>query len=254
MIDIHCHILPGLDDGSKHMEESVQMARFAEKQGLTKLIATPHHRTHRFDNEKQGVLEAVEHLNQRLADENIAVTVYPGQEIRLHNEMVHIFNQDELLSLNHSRYILIEFPVDTLPSYTEHLLYNLQTQGYIPVIAHPERYDFFVEDLNLLLDFVKQGALTQLTAGSLTGAFGKKTKKIAETIIKHRLAHVLASDAHHLKTRTFDLVEGYKALEKLTNHTTVTQFKQRSEAMLLNDEVILQSPVKVKHKRFFGLF
>lgn len=254
MIDIHCHILPGLDDGSKHMEESIQMARIAYKQGITKLIATPHHRTHRFDNEKQVVLEAVNNLNQRLADEEIPVMIYPGQEIRLHNEMVYTFNQDELLSLNNSHYILIELPTDTLPSYTEHLLYNLQSQGYVPVIAHPERYDYFVTDLNVLYDLIKHGALTQLTAGSLTGAFGKKTKKIAETMVKHRLVHLLASDAHHLKTRTFDLAEGYLALEKLTNETTVTQFKQQAEAVLVDRQVTPLPPVKVKTKRFFGLF
>lgn len=254
MIDIHCHILPGLDDGAKHMEESVHMARFAYEQGITKLIATPHHRTHRFDNEKQVVLEVVEQLNQRLVDEDIPVTIYPGQEIRLHNEMVHTFNQSELLSLNHSLYILIEFPTDTLPSYAEHLLYNLQSQGYIPVIAHPERYDYFMKDLNVLYDIVKQGALTQLTAGSLTGAFGKKTKKIAESMVKHRLVHVLASDAHHLKTRTFDLAEGYRALEKLTNETMVHQFKQQAEAILLDQQLAPLSPVKVNNKRFFGLF
>lgn len=254
MIDIHCHILPCLDDGAKHMEESIQMAKLAYQQGIKTLIATPHHRTHRFDNEKETVSQAVEQLNQRLMKEQIPLTVYSGQEIRIHTEMVHDFDEHELLTLSGSRYVLIEFPFDHIPSYVEHLLYNLQSQGFVPIIAHPERYDYFVKDPGLLYDYVIDGALTQVTAGSLTGAFGKKTKKTAERMIEHNLVQFIATDAHHASGRTFDLAEGYRALRKFAGKETVRQFKTHAEQILRDEPIVYAEPKKLKATRLFGLF
>lgn len=253
MIDIHCHILPGVDDGAKHMEESIQMARLAYDQGIHTLIATPHHRTHRYDNEQASVCQAVEKLTARLEEEKLPLTIYPSQEIRLHKEMVSTFNRQELLTLAGSRYVLIELPFDDVPAYTEHLLYNLQSQGLVPVIAHPERYPYFAKDLSLLYDYIEGGALAQVTAGSLTGAFGKKTKKVAEKMVTHHLVQLIATDAHNLSGRTFDLLEGYRALEKVAGKETVRAFKHHTEQLLRDEPIRYVYPKKEKPKRLFGL-
>ncbi|WP_227938618.1 tyrosine-protein phosphatase [Alkalihalobacillus deserti] len=256
MIDIHCHILPGVDDGPKTLAESLELARQAEAEGITTIIATPHHQHPSFENSGPSVLRQVEEFNQALQEADINIHVNPSQEIRLHGEMIqHIDLGDVLPMTPESSYLLIEFPTNSIPRYATRLFYDLQLKGYTPIIAHPERNKVFAERPEVLYEMVANGALTQVTTSSLTGHLGKNVKKFTELLIEANLTHFLASDAHNLGERPFRFQEGYSVLEDVFGMDMVYQFKENAELLLNNNHVHMLPPEPVKkRKKLFSFF
>lgn len=254
MIDIHCHILPGIDDGAATIEDSVVMARAAVQEGITTIIATPHHKNNKFSNPKSSILTKVNDLNTVLKQENIPLTILPGQEVRIYGEVLEDYYKEEILTLNHTKYLFIEFPSSSVPRYAERLLYELQTEGIIPIIVHPERNKELQEKPDLLYQFVKNGALTQVTASSVAGYFGKNVKKFSEQLIEHNLTHFLASDAHNLRNRSFKIVEAYSVIEESFGIDYFYLFKENVELLLKDGNVMKEIPEMIKRKKFFKLF
>ena len=133
MIDLHCHILPGIDDGARNWDESVEMARLAVSEGITHLLATPHHMNRSWINPKQVVIPLVNELQDRLDAEGIPLTIFPGQEVRLHGEIMRSINGNEICFIDEgNQYVLIEFPTPEVPAYAERLFYEMQTQQITP--------------------------------------------------------------------------------------------------------------------------
>ncbi|WP_332695138.1 tyrosine-protein phosphatase [Halalkalibacter lacteus] len=254
MIDIHCHILPGVDDGPSTLAESLELARLAESEGITKIIATPHHQHPMFENSGPSILRKVEELNEAFEQANINLTVIPSQEIRIHGEVIQNMELGDVLPLTpQSSYLLVEFPSNGIPHYTTRLFYDLQMKGYTPIIAHPERNKVFVEKPDLLYDMVKTGVLTQVTASSLTGHLGKKVKKFTEQLIDANLTHFIASDAHNLNERPFRLREAYSVLEDGFGFDAVYQYKENAELLLDTHyvQVLPPEPVKKRKRLYF---
>lgn len=254
MIDIHCHILPGIDDGAATMEDSLAMARAAVKEGITTIIATPHHKNNQFINPKSSILTKVNDLNTVLKQENIPLTILPGQEVRIYGEVLEDYYKEEILTLNHTKYLFIEFPSSSVPRYAERLLYELQTEGIIPIIVHPERNKELQEKPDLLYQFVKNGALTQVTASSVAGYFGKNVKKFSEQLIESNLTHFLASDAHNVTSRSFKMMEGLDVVEENFGVDYVYLFKENGELLLEDRNVIKEVPERIQRKKFLGIF
>src|SRR5699024_11208720 len=214
MIDIHSHILPGVDDGAKTEADSLDMAREAVRQGVTAIIATPHHRNGKYDNARDEILTHTEILNKLFEKEDVPLTVLPGQETRLHGDMVEELKEGIMQPLNDTKYVFVEFPSQNVPRYAKQMLFDIQVAGYTPIIVHPERNHELLEHPGKLYEFVRDGALTQITAASLTGKFGKNIQKFTNQIINANLTHFIASDAHNTKSRGFYLEE---ALDELSN-------------------------------------
>ncbi|HEO8419434.1 TPA: hypothetical protein VBX77_001403 [Yersinia enterocolitica] len=254
MIDIHCHILPGVDDGAATIEDSVAMANAAVKEGITTIIATPHHKNNQFSNSKSSILTKVNDLNTVLKQENIPLTILPGQEVRIYGEVLEDYYKEKILTLNHTKYLFIEFPSSSVPRYAERLLYELQTEGIIPIIVHPERNKELQEKPELLYQFVKNGALTQVTASSVAGYFGKNVKKFSEQLIEHNLTHFLASDAHNITSRSFKMMEGLDVVEENFGVDYVYLFKENAELLLEDKNVIKEVPERIQRKKFLGIF
>jgi protein-tyrosine phosphatase len=255
MIDIHSHILPGVDDGAQTIEDAIAMANAAAGEGITKIIATPHHKNGNYENPKQKILQHVEQLNAVLKERNIPLTVLPGQEVRIYGEMLKDYENGELLTLtNESPYIFIEFPSNHVPRYAEQLLFDIQMKGLIPIIVHPERNAEFIEDPELLYHFVKRGALTQLTAASVAGRFGKKIKKFSLQTIEANLAHFIASDAHNTTNRSFSMRKAYQVIKKEFGAGAVYLFYENAELLVDGKNVYRQQPERIKKKKFLGLF
>ncbi|MFC0560836.1 tyrosine-protein phosphatase [Halalkalibacter alkalisediminis] len=253
MIDIHCHILPEVDDGPQTLADSLELARLAESEGITKIIATPHHQHPSFENDGFSVLRKVEELNEALQKANIHITVIASQEIRIHGEIIqHLELGDVLPTTPGGSYLLVEFPSNSVPHYTTRLFYDLQMKGYTPIIAHPERNKVFKEDPSILYELVKNGSLTQVTASSLTGHLGKKVKRFTEQLIDANLTHFISSDAHHVKERPFRLLEAYSEVEKGFGIETVYEYKENAELLLGNQHVQVGTPEPVKKR--IGLF
>ncbi|UYG93826.1 tyrosine-protein phosphatase [Cytobacillus firmus] len=253
MIDIHCHILPGIDDGAQTIEDSLDMAKEAVREGISSIIATPHHNPS-YRNTKDEIIEAVIELNNSLKEASIPLEILPGQEVRIYGEIVEGLNNGEILSLSHSQYMFIEFPSNHVPRYAEKLLFDIQLHGLIPIIVHPERNKQLMEQPDLLYQFVEKGSLTQVTASSLCGYFGKNIKKFSEQLIEFNLTHFIASDAHNLKNRTFKMAEALDLVVSKYGPDMVYLFKENAELLVENSNIMKELPERIKRKKFLGIF
>ncbi|MDN6270443.1 MAG: tyrosine protein phosphatase, partial [Tetragenococcus koreensis] len=213
MIDLHCHILPGVDDGADSMETSLAMAKEAVSQGITHILCTPHHNNGRYENSKATVVQAVALLQKELDKQQVDLTLFEGQEVRITGDLLQEVNDDRILFTDLTNtYVLIEFPTMDIPAYTEQLFFELRAQERVPVIVHPERNAKFREDPNRLLSYLEMGCLAQLTAPSLVGTFGKSIQKTAQVMVDHNLVQMVASDAHGVNKRRFHLKEAYELM------------------------------------------
>lgn len=255
MIDIHCHILPGVDDGAKHIGESINMAKEAVREGIHTIVATPHHKNRHWDNEKTFILDKVAELNQNLTNEGIPLTILPGQETRIYGEIIDDYLAGgKILTLAETSYLFIEFPSGHVPRYAEKVLYEIQTEGLIPIIVHPERNQEIIENPELLYKFVNGGALSQVTAGSICGYFGKKIRKFSHQLIEANLTHFVASDAHNVTSRSFKMVEAMDEVKKSYGFDMVYLFQENAELLVQEKNVYKEVPEKVVRKRFWGIF
>lgn len=255
MIDVHCHILPGIDDGAKNLPETVEMAKSAVQEGITHIIATPHYKKREYENSKEKILQAVEIVNQELSRQNIPLEILPGQEPRIDGELLQDYTKGELLSLNNGgKYMFVEFPSGHVPRYAEQLLFDIQLAGLTPIIVHPERNTEIIENPDLLYKFVKNGACTQITTSSVTGHFGKKIKKFSFQLVEYNLTHFLASDAHNLSSRPFRMKEAYAELVKEYGVAADYYFRENAELLVEGKSVIKDTPEKIKKKKLFGMF
>lgn len=255
MIDIHCHILPGVDDGAADFTESLQMAQKAQEEGIKKIIATPHHQNGKYNNYKKDILQKVNELNDYLQIEGIRVQILSGQETRIYGEMVEDYENGEILTLaNISNYVFVELPSGHVPRYTEQLLFDLQMKGLAPVIVHPERNAELIEQPDKLYKFVKNGAATQITAASYSGYFGKKIQKFTADLIQANLTHFIASDAHNTTSRGFKMEEAYELVKKEFGTDLLFMFMDNAEAIVEGQDIFREIPERVKKKKLFGLF
>lgn len=202
VIDLHCHILPGIDDGPQTVEESLELARAAVAGGTRLVVATSHVSWSR-RNDSVTIFEGVATLNERLAREGIQLEVRPGAEIAA--TLVGDLHPAELARLTlggqRRRWLLIEPPFTPVVTGLDALIYGLQRDGYRIVLAHPERCSGFHRDRAMLEALVGAGVLTSITAGSLVGRFGKPVQRFADQLVRDGLVHNVASDAHDAVAR-----------------------------------------------------
>lgn len=254
MIDLHCHILSGVDDGARSLSDSVEMAKQAVQQGIVTIVATPHHMNGKYENRRQAIAGKVKELQQKLAAEQIPLTILPGQEVRIHGEMVEAFELGEIQPLADSSYVLVEFPFTSVPSYTEQLLFDLQMKGLTPVIAHPERNQQIIEQPDLLYKLINNGALSQVTAASIIGGFGKKVKNFTFQLIEANLTHFIASDAHNIRNRSFKMAEAFDLISSKYDDDIVYLMKENAALVVEGKNVYKEIPEQVKRKKLFKLF
>ena len=196
MYDLHCHILPGVDDGAKSPDDTLEMARVAAEQGTEAILATPHLRDVTARSSVSQVRSLLDEVNGRLESKGIGLKLLLGMENHLDVDLPEEVSQGRALPMNGSRYILVEMPFSGRPNYAEDSLFQLQLQGLVPVLAHPERIQAFQDDPSFLAGLVERGMLSQITAGSLLGHFGGKVRRFTVSLLRQGLVHVMASDAH----------------------------------------------------------
>ena len=206
MVDIHSHILPGLDDGAKDLAESLAMLRLAAESGTTDIVATPHaNHDYRFQPER---------IEEKIAELEAAV----GAAIRIHRGCDFHLTYDNIqealahptkYAINHYRYVLVEFSDLLIPKSTEDVFYRMQAAGMVLIITHPERNPLLYRKLDQVGDWVAAGCLLQVTAHSLAGLFGRQAKEFAHRLLERNLVHFIASDAHDSEFRTPALKDAY---------------------------------------------
>ncbi len=208
MTDIHCHILPGVDDGAESMDEALAMARMAWESGVRRIIATPHCNLSDFSNFRSA--ELAKHfveLRRAVEQAGIGVEILPGAEIFTTPQVPELLQQKKLLTLANSRYLLMEFYFDEDAETMNSLLQQVAALDYVPVIAHPERYDAVQRDPYLVGHWFHSGYVIQLNKGSILGRLGRRAEAAADWILERGLAHTVASDAHSSQFRTPHMTE-----------------------------------------------
>lgn len=197
MIDIHCHILPGLDDGASSLKQSLEMAKQAVGDGIRTVTATPHTVGSPYSNPIGEIRKQIAILREFLENMGIPLEICPGSEARLCSRMTERVLTGEITTLNdNGRYVLMEFPDYAFPDGYEEEIFHLTLRGIFPIIAHPERNLIFQEKKELVHNLVNAGCLIQLTAMSITGEMGEEAADFSYYLLEHRLAHVIATDAH----------------------------------------------------------
>lgn len=215
LIDIHSHILYGVDDGAKDLYESLEMAMVAQNDGISIVVATPHVLPGNSSLSKREILKRVEWLNIDLDKRRLDLIVLPGAEYRLDPNLPQGLTSSELLTINNAkRHLLIELPSSLIPPNTESILYEIQLQGVTPIIAHPERNAYLTKHPEVLTAFIERGILNQITSSSITGLFGQEVQKTALKIIGNGEAHILASDGHSPAGRAPLLSKAYQQIER----------------------------------------
>ncbi|MDI4650313.1 tyrosine-protein phosphatase [Cohnella hashimotonis] len=243
MIDIHSHILPGLDDGAQDWEDALALARAAAAEGIETIIATPHHANGEYDNLGPNIVAAVEAMNERLMAEGIGLTVRAGQEIRVHDDLLDAWARGDLLTLAGTRYILIELPTSRIPRGLSELLHELKLLNLSPIIAHPERNAEIVSHPERLAELVAAGAYGQVTTHSLLGAFGKRIEQASWQLCREGLIHLVSSDAHHVTKRGFLLQESYCKINRLLGVNFELFFRKNAESVLYNGDMSPHPPI-----------
>ena len=223
-IDIHSHIIPGVDDGSPDLETSLGLLRMAVESGTTDIIATPHVIDVSTTLTWDAIRRYVEALQKEADDRGIPINIHPGAETELNWDLLELIRQDRsAFCLAGSRYLLMEMPSLMLPPHLEEMIYELQLLDIVPVLAHPERQMQLMEQPEKLLELLKRGCVAQCNGGSLTGIFGPKAHEKVHMLLDNHMVAFMGSDAHNLKHRNTDLGG---AKEKLIQHWGETTLQE----------------------------
>lgn len=197
MIDIHCHILPGLDDGAKDIEVALEMAKIAYDTGIHTIIATPHFIPGELEPSKESIIAKVREMNKLVSGLGYKLTILPGEEVFISPDIVELLESGKILTLNdNGRYILLELPLSHIPMYTNDVIYRLRLKGVTPIIAHPERNIEISKNEAKAFEIVEAGALLQVNASSLRGVFGSKVKATGWSLLSKGIVHFVATDGH----------------------------------------------------------
>lgn len=219
LIDIHTHILPGVDDGAKDLEQAIAIAKVAAQDGIKSLVATPHVIGGAFENHREDIIKKVKNLNLCLQVQQINLRILPGAEYYLEPDLPERLKAGELLTINDSgRYLLLEFPATLVPAGTGNILQALVSQGITPIIAHPERNRHILNHPEIMERLAARGILAQVTSISITGANGTGSKEMALRFLQTGVAQIVASDAHSVRTRSPLLTPAFREIERLWGH------------------------------------
>jgi protein-tyrosine phosphatase len=216
MIDLHCHILPGVDDGPESQDESLSMARKAVEDGIYAIVATPHTLNGIYINPIKEVTLRVAALQEALSKNHIKLQIYAGADVHLCPHMLeHIESGDAGTVNNAGKHIILEFPSQIVPPGVKDEIFSLKLNGITPIISHPERNSAIQHDTDILYELIRMGALSQVTAMSITGDFGEMALQCSERLLKHRLVHIIASDAHSSDSRPPILSQAVEAAAEI---------------------------------------
>ena len=196
MIDLHCHILPGMDDGPESLEEAVAMCRAAAADGVETIVATPHFKPGACEFTGPGIREAIGRLTAELKSRDLDIRILPGAEVTVSPEMHSSLEPGGYLTFNSGRYFLAEFSSLSVPARWDSYLLSFLEAGLTPIIAHPERNSWFLNHPEALETAVRSGILVQITAMSITGGFGPEARDFSIHLLRNNLVHAIASDSH----------------------------------------------------------
>lgn len=236
MIDLHSHILHGIDDGATSIEMALDMARFAAEDGVEVMACTPHFLPGVYDPDPADVVRRVAELNDRLMEEEIDLAVVTGCEAHVRPDMLKRLKSGQILTFHFGRHVLVEMPPTTLPPHMDRLFHDLIGSGYSPIMAHVERYRWTERSLPFIQNLAIAGVHMQVTAGSFFGDYGRSTMELSMRLLDMGLVHLVASDAHDLTRRPPGLSRAWRLIKTERGLDEARMiFKERPEVILLGE-------------------
>lgn len=254
LIDIHTHILPGVDDGPETIGETMVMLRMALERGVNKIVVTPHYV--KGSDLKKGfifkpgvIIEHINNLKSLLDEENINIDLLPGSEVYFTPSLGKYLEDGLITTINNSRYFLLEFPSRYIPVEYINVFYDLYHLGYKPILCHPERNAEIIRDPGILYDFIKSDwVLAQVNSSSLLGIYGSRVQKTAELLVKNNLVQLIGSDCHSIGKRYPSLMEGLSYIDKINDNSS---YFIENNLKITNDEKIsILEPKRVNSSIF----
>ena len=200
MVDLHSHLIPGIDDGAKSVEETFNLLDEAKKAGFTDVMLTSHFLTHYYEPTTGELILWKEKLQEIINKKNSNLKLHSGMEIYISNKIEDLIKEKKLLTLADSRYLLMELPLSSTVNFFDYVIYFLQSISVQLIIAHPERYKSVQDNPELIQEYIDKGALIQCNYGSILGLYGNEAKKVMKTLLKNHQVHFLGSDCHREKT------------------------------------------------------
>lgn len=250
MIDIHCHILPEVDDGSRSLNESIEMAMIAKEQGIKKIINTSHYHPDFRYKKGEELLNELNEFNNILKENMIDIEILIGNEIYYTKDLIKQIDDLDFYTLNNSRYILIELPPTNFPSDLCTIVYELKEKNYIPVFAHVERYIEVQENPDIIYDAIEAGAIIQINSQSILGKSGRELQKICHTLISRNMVHVVGTDAHRSRRRAPIFSDAYKYVsEKYSKEIADDLFIKNNRLIMDDEKITLAKPYKEEQKK-----
>lgn len=249
MIDLHNHIIYGIDDGSKSLEMSLSMAKIAVSEGIDTIVATPHYIYGANSYIKEEMLAKCSQLNEQFENEGIELTILPGNELMIDDFIAKDLIKEKCNTMNGSRYVLVEFPQIGIPKSSESIIYSILQSGFVPIIAHPERYTEFQISPIDSLKLVDMGCILQINSTSITGLAGKIPQKTAKILLESNGVHLVASDAHSDNRRAPRLMESKRMVEQwLGSEAAEKIFEENPKLIIQNKELEKKLDVKIRQK------
>ena len=237
MIDFHSHILPGIDDGSKNLEQSIAMVNEAKKVGFTKIISTSHYMENYYECKERDRRQLLKKVQENVQ----GIELILGNEIYITNNIIELLQNGQASSINGTKYVLFEFPlITTRPMNDKEVIYRLVENGYIPIIAHPERYPFIQENPDYLFELEEMGALFQANYGSIIGMYGLKAKKTLKILLKNNLISFFGSDVHRPEQVYNKMPKIIKKLKKIISNEEFEEFTEINPEKVLKNENIIK--------------
>jgi protein-tyrosine phosphatase len=216
VIDLHCHVLPGVDDGPETITDALAMCSQMAGDGIGTVVATPHMLTDQYPVSRADILRGVQDLRDELASWDITLDVRPGADVMITSDLPELLRAGRVMTVDDAgKYVLLELPHHVLPSGLDQLLYAVQVLGITPIITHPERQFELQRHPDLLRPLIERGILVQVTASSIEGSFGDTARKCAMSLLKSGMVHLCASDAHSPRGRKPGLSRARKVVESM---------------------------------------
>jgi protein-tyrosine phosphatase len=242
--DLHCHLLPGIDDGPKNWESSLAMARLALAEGVRTIVATPHQLGRYEGNSRDQILELTAAAQERLHNAGLPLTVLPGADVRIQEDLPHLVRERRVLTLADRRaHLLVELPHEQILP-LGNLIHQLHRQGVDCILSHPERNDDLQQNPELLRPWVQQGCLVQVTAGSITGHFGPAARDLSRWLFRENMVHFVATDAHDVTHRPPSLRQAYKTVCRWAGLPQAQRvFVHNPHAVILGNSVDAPLPI-----------
>ena len=236
IIDIHSHVLYGVDDGSRALEESLEIIEYLKSTGIYDIVLTSHYiKDTKYDSDVEKRSKIINNLKNKITDKN--VNIYLGNEVFICDEVIDLYKRKQITTLNNSKYMLIELPLSNNFKNYQNVLCDITDNNIIPIMAHPERYKFIQKDKERINELIEYGCLLQCNIDSLTGKYGNDAKKIMKWLLKHDLVSFVATDTHRVGNSK-ELEKAYKKLKKLVGEEKYLELTYINPKRVLEDKNI----------------